>query len=117
MSLYVKKYQRNHFFNFFPIIAMGIIGYSCPIRLVPTYILPVRDTIRLVPTYILPAIENNLNFIKRTKIKLIVCLSKQTKDKHRSRRIVKFKGSDFQFFTCYLHKKEDFWKSFRPIAD
>jgi len=36
---------------------MGAVRYSCPIRLVPTYILPAKDgcPIRLVPTYILPA--------------------------------------------------------------
>jgi len=32
---------------FFPIIPMGAISYSCPIRLVPTYILPAKD-IRLL---------------------------------------------------------------------
>jgi len=32
---------------FFPIIPIGAIRYSCPIRLVPTYILPAKD-IRLL---------------------------------------------------------------------
>jgi len=32
---------------FFPIIPLGAIRYSCPIRLVPTYILPAKE-IRLL---------------------------------------------------------------------
>jgi len=41
MSLYVKKHQRNNFKKtFFPIVPMGPIRYSCPIRLVPSYLLP-----------------------------------------------------------------------------
>jgi len=28
--------------KFFPIVPMGAIRYSCPIRLVPTYILPAK---------------------------------------------------------------------------
>jgi len=35
------------FFNFFSIVPMGAIRYSCPIRLVPTYLLPAKD-IRLL---------------------------------------------------------------------
>jgi len=35
---------------FFPIIPMGAIRYSCPIQLVPTYILPARY-IRLLTTF------------------------------------------------------------------
>jgi len=46
--LYVKKHQGYHFFKiFFPIIPMGAKRYSCPIRLVPTYILRATD-IRLL---------------------------------------------------------------------
>jgi len=33
--------------HFFPIIPMGAIRHSCPIRLIPTYILPAKD-IRLL---------------------------------------------------------------------
>jgi len=44
----LKKHQRYNFFKFvFPIIPMGAIRYSCPIRLVPTYVLPAKD-IRLL---------------------------------------------------------------------
>jgi len=39
-----------HFLNFFPIIPMGAIRYSCPIRLVPTYILPAKE-IRLMENF------------------------------------------------------------------
>jgi len=39
---------------FFP---MEAIRYSCPIQLVPTYILPAKD---IVPTFILPAKEIRL---------------------------------------------------------
>jgi len=42
------KQQRYNFLKFFfPIIPMGAIRYSCPIRLFPTYILPAKD-IRLL---------------------------------------------------------------------
>jgi len=42
--LYVKEHQRYNFFKlFFPIIPMGAIRYSCPIRLVPNYILPAKE--------------------------------------------------------------------------
>jgi len=36
--------------NFFPIISMGAIRYSCPIRLVPAYILPAKN-IRLLEKF------------------------------------------------------------------
>jgi len=42
--LYVKSHRRYNFFKFvFPIIRMGAIRYSCPVRLVSTYILPAKD--------------------------------------------------------------------------
>jgi len=41
------KHQRNNKKkNFFPIVPMGAIRYSCPIRLVPTYILPIALKLR-----------------------------------------------------------------------
>jgi len=42
---YMLKNTKDIFFlNLFcPIIPMGAIRYSCPIRLVPTYILPATD--------------------------------------------------------------------------
>jgi len=43
----LKNTKDIIFLHFFPIIPMGAIRYSCPIRLVPTYILPAKD-IRLL---------------------------------------------------------------------
>jgi len=41
--IYVKKPKIYIFKIFFSIIPMGAIRYSCPIRLVPTYILPAKE--------------------------------------------------------------------------
>jgi len=43
----IKTPKIYIFLNFFPIIPMGAVRYSSPIRLVPTYILPAKD-IRLL---------------------------------------------------------------------
>jgi len=45
----LKNTKDIIFKHFFPIIPMGAIRYSCPILLVPTYILPAKD-IRLLGT-------------------------------------------------------------------
>jgi len=40
----LKNTKDIIFLNYlYPIIPMGAIRYSCPIRLVPTYILPAKD--------------------------------------------------------------------------
>jgi len=46
MRLCVEKHQRYNL-NLISIIPMGAIRYGCPIRLVPTYILPAKG-IRLL---------------------------------------------------------------------
>jgi len=41
---YMLKNTKAYFFKFFlPIIPLGPIRYSCPIRLVLTYILPAKE--------------------------------------------------------------------------
>jgi len=59
VGVIILKHQRNNFRPFF----FPYYSYSCPIRLVPTYILPAKDgcPIRLVPTYILPAKDTGLS--------------------------------------------------------
>jgi len=39
----LKNTKDIIFLHFFPIIPMGAIKYSCPIRLVPTYIQPAKE--------------------------------------------------------------------------
>jgi len=39
----LKNTKDIIFLHFFPTIPMKAIRYSCPIRLVPTYILPAKD--------------------------------------------------------------------------
>jgi len=39
----LKNTREIIFLIFFPIITMEAIRYSCPIRLVPTYILPAKE--------------------------------------------------------------------------
>jgi len=39
----IKKKHIRYNTNCFSIIPMGAIRYSCPIRLVPTYILPAKE--------------------------------------------------------------------------
>jgi len=46
----VVGYMLKRFLVFFLIIRMGAIRYSCPIRLVPTYILPAKER-RLLRTF------------------------------------------------------------------